>query len=175
MTKWFQFFNQSVWNALWIVVPLFCVIYAVTFRLFRKGTWYYFDPKHNTDQRLKQEGNFEPHAGRYQDMAKLVIALSVAAIGFLVNAVISTKDSSPIYTSRLQAVAPIVVGFFGCAVTFLLAFMFSQTSYYEEYCHSADHSSYTRGKYALCTSQGWTGLLAFLLGFAWLAQNLFHN
>ena len=39
--------------------------------------------------------------------------------------------------------------------------------------HSADHSTYKRWKYAFSTSLGWTGLLSFVLGFLWLARNLF--
>jgi hypothetical protein len=127
MANCFSSFNTSVWNALWIVVPMSVGTYIFTSWLFGKGTWWYFDPKHNHDKRLESAGDFEPHAARYQDMAKLVIALSAGAIGFTVNSVVSTKDISPTFGPRLQAVAPIVVGFFGSSITSLIAFICTQT------------------------------------------------
>ena len=34
---------------------------------------------------------------------------------------------------------------------------------------------YKRWKYALSNSLGWTGLLSFVLGFLWLARNMFRS
>ena len=72
----------------------------------------------------------------------------------------------------MERVAPIVLGFFGTSIASLIMFMVLQSYFYEQYCHSPDHSTYTRWKYALSTTLGWTGLIALILGFGWLARNL---
>jgi hypothetical protein len=168
----FTGFNHSIWSAVWLTAIIFGLLYLVTFLRFKKNTWYFFDPKHSTDARLADAGDFGPHAQRYQDLAKLLITLATGAIAFMVNAVSSSNQANE-FTKRLVSVAPVVVGFFGCSIAFLMGFMFSQTSFYETYCHSPTHSTYTRSKYSLSTSFGWTGLIAFLLAFGWLAQNVF--
>jgi hypothetical protein len=70
-------------------------------------------------------------------------------------------------------VAPIVVGYFDACIALLILFMIVRTLHYEEYCHSPNHDTYERWKYALNQSLGWTRLISFILGFAWLARNVF--
>jgi len=50
----------------------------------KKGHYYFFDPKHNVAPRLRDADDYEPHSKRHQDLAKLAIALSAAAIAFKV-------------------------------------------------------------------------------------------
>ena len=170
----FEHFNSSVWHALWILLPLGTLVYVAIFFSLGRGQYYFFDPKHNNDQRLKDEGGiYEPHAKRFQDLAKLAITLSAASIAFLVTIVASDKPASPQFALKVEAVAPIVAGLFGSCIALLVLFMVVQAVWYEEYCHSPDHSTYLRWKYALSTSLGYTGLLSFVLGFIWLAHNLF--
>lgn len=172
-----QNFSSSIWHALCVLLPLGGLIFLWCFCVvFKKGYHYFFDPRHNPDQRLKDEnGTFEPHAKRYQDLAKLIIALSAAGIAFIISILASDKSSAPEFAKTIRAVAPIVMGFFGACTALLILFMLLQTYLYEGYCHSADHNTYVRWKYALNVSLGWTGLLSFVLGFGWLAVNLFSH
>ena len=147
----------------------------ICFLLLPKGYYFHFDPKFNADARLKDSGDFNSHSNRYQDVAKLPIALAAGAIAFLVNTLTSPADTHPNpYKQNLLQVAPIVVGFFGCCIAFLMLFMLSQAWFYEQYSHSATHSTYTRPKYALSMSLGFSGFISFLLAFVWLAANLFR-
>jgi len=159
------------------LLPLGSLIFLWFFiAVFKKDNHYFFDPKHNADQRLKDEnGTFEPHAKRYQDLAGLIIALSTAGIAFLISILASEKSSAPEFGKTLRAIAPIVIGFFGASTALLISFMLLQTYLYEEYCHSPDHNTYVSWKYALNVTLGWTGLLSFILGFGWLAANLFSH
>ncbi|SPE24694.1 membrane hypothetical protein [Candidatus Sulfotelmatobacter sp. SbA7] len=167
-------FNGSIWHALWVLLPLFSVVGLLEYFILHKAPHYFFDPKHNEDPRLQEAGDYEPHSARYQGLAKLAITLSAAAIAFLVNALASDKPTPSAFSLRVQAVAPIVIGFFGSCISMLVAFMVLQSMWYETYCHSPDHSTYTRWKYALSTSLGLTGLLSFVIGFIWLGDNLFN-
>lgn len=167
-------FNSSLWHALWLLLPIGGLVFLVEFLSLKKGHFYFFDPKHNVEPKLQQEGgNYEPHSKRYQDLAKLAITLSAAAIAFLVSVAGSDKTLDPTFARRIREVAPVVSGFFGSSITFLVLFMLLQALWYEEYCHSPDHSTYKRWKYAASTSLGMMGLVAFVLGFLWLAHNLF--
>jgi hypothetical protein len=171
----FDGFNRSIWDALWIISPVSFVVYlAMFFSITKKDHYYLFDPKHIPGNSFKDRGDFEPHARRYQDLAKLVITLSAAAIAFLIN-VLVTKQPATGMISKIEWSAPIVVGFFGFAIASLIGFLLSQTIWYEEYCHSAEHKSYVRWKYAASQCLGWSGLLAFILGFGWLARNIFST
>jgi hypothetical protein len=167
-------FNSSIWHALWILLPLGVIVYLVTLATLEKGCHYYFDAKHNDGPGYEDAGNFEPHSARYQDLAKLVITLSSAAIAFLIGVQANNKPPLSEFAQKTEAVAPIVVGFFASSIAFLIFFMVSQNVWYEQYCHSADHSTYKRWKYALSMALGWTGLTSFIVGFVWLARNLFH-
>ncbi len=164
-------FNSSMVNAFWVLLPTGGIFFIFAFWTM-KGPYYFFDPKHNTDPRLKDAGDFETHSGRYQELAKLLVTLSGAAIAFLITMMVNEKAPTP-FTQRLAAVAPIVVGYFGASIACLILFMLLQTYCYEQYCHSAIHDTYKRWKYALNISLCWTGLFAFVLGFAWLGFNLF--
>jgi hypothetical protein len=175
---YFAGFNRSVWHAFWILGPFVAgaVILLWTFAYRKRNYFFHFDPKNNDHQRLKDEkGDFNSHSGRYQDLAKLVITLSVGAIAFLINTIAGQKPPLTAFDQRLVDVAPIVVGFFGMSIALCIAFMLLQTVWYEEYSHNASHSTYRAWKYALCNVLGWTGLIAFVLGFVWLAANLFRQ
>jgi hypothetical protein len=166
-------FSHSILNVLWILLPLGAVIFVVAFRSLPNGTHYFFDPKHNKDSRLKDAGEFGPHSQRYQDLAKLLIALAAGAIAFFINLFANDKPPTAAFVTKAEGVAPIVVGFFGCSIALLVAFMICQTVWYEEYSHSPGHDSYTRVKYAICTTLGWCGLMSFILAFCWVAITLF--
>ena len=87
----------------------------------------FFDPKHNVDPRLKDAGDYEPHSKRYQELAKLAITLSAAAIAFLISIVASDKPVAPAFALKVQLVAPIVCGFFGSSIALLVLFMVLQS------------------------------------------------
>jgi len=163
-------FSGSIWHAVLVLLPLWITVFFIARSSLKKGHFYFFDPKHG--QGLNDAGDFEPHCKRYQDIAKLTITLSAAAIAFLISIQISDKSPST-FAQKVVHVTPIVVGFFGTCIALMITFMVLQTYWYEQYSHSSTHSTYVRWKYALIVSFGWTGLLAFVLGFAWLAHNLF--
>jgi hypothetical protein len=169
----FKDFNRSIWHALWVLSPIGVVVFLRVFFSLKKGCFYFFDPKHNIDQKLKDAGDFEPHSKRYQDLAKLAITLSAGAIAFLISVLANDKSSSSAFVQRVAAVAPIVVGYFAGCIALLIGFMLAQALCYEAYCHAPNHDTYKRWKYALNISLGWTGLVSFVLGFAWLAHNVF--
>lgn len=166
-------FNKDVWHALWIFFPIFLVVYAWCFFSLKKGAFYLFDPRHGIDTRQADAGDYSAHYQRYMDMAKLCITLSAASIAFLINSLLNEKPDSASMVHKIANTAPIVVGFFGLTIATLILFMVFQTVFYEAYSHSPDHNTYSRSKYALCNSLDWTGLLLFVIGFGWLAQNLF--
>jgi hypothetical protein len=166
-------FNQSIWHSAEVLLPIACVVFLSAFLSLKKGSWYFFDPQHNTDPKLKDGGDFGPHSSRYQDLAKLAITLSAGAVAFLITILATDKCPLPTFVQKVEAVAPIVAGYFGLTIALLLGFMIAQTVCYEQYCHSPNHDTYNRWKYALNMSLGWTGFISFVLGFGWLACNLF--
>jgi hypothetical protein len=166
-------FNGSMWHALWVLCPLAGLVFWAAFRAVRKGGHFFFDPKHNKNSRLHDAGDYGPHMQCYQDLAKLVITLSAAAIAFLINTLIGQRPPIPESSQKFMDCAPIVVGYFGAAIAFLVAFLVVQDVWYEEYCHSPDHSTYKAWKYATSTSLGYAGLVSFVLGFGWLATSVF--
>lgn len=140
----------------------------------KEGHFYFFDPKHNHDEALQRErGEFGPHSQRYNDLAKLIVALSGDVIAFLVNALASAGAHPTDMTEAIRASAPILVGYFGFSIALLILFMALQAYWYEEYCSTANHNSYTRWKYATCVTLGWTGLVSFGVGVLWLGASLF--
>jgi hypothetical protein len=164
-----------MWHALYIIFPIAIIVYLLNLWSLGKADHYFFDPKHNNDPRLKAAGgDFEPHSKRYQDLAKLAITLSAAALAFLVSVTFSEKPTNPAFAVRIQAVAPIIAGFFGSTIALLVAFMLFQALNYEADCHSGDHSTYKPWRYALSLALGFTGLVAFVLGFLWLAHSVFR-
>jgi len=116
-------------------------------------------------------GKFGEHYGRYSDIAKLVVALSGAVIAFLINLLADEKRSAAV--GSLVRGMPIIVGFFGLSIAFLLAFMSFASYLYEEYCHSKSFETYTRRKYAHVSATASTGVLLFILGTVWLTVTMF--
>ena len=195
-------FNRSIWHALWILVPLAGVVFAVSLLRVKWGHWYFFDPKHNEAMRARrvarkaleamkgeeaqkalkivedvegmdEAGDYGSHMQRYQGLSKLLITLSAGAIAFLINIISGQKPPLPGFALKLSNCTPIVTGFFGFAIASLIGFMTVQDIWYEEYCHSPKHDTFKAWKYATSTSLGATGLLSFVLAFLWLAANIF--
>ena len=164
-------FNRSAWHALWVLVPVSGLIYRHFWRAMKGNDYYYFSPKHFTKQ--EADGDFAQHSQRYQDLARLIITLSAGAVAFLVNTLANEKEPIPTVTKKIEWSAPIVVGFFGSSIGLLIVFIGVQTLWYEQYCHRPKHDSYVPWKYAMSNALGVSGLLAFILGFIWLAANVF--
>lgn len=181
-------FNHSVWNVLIALTPvwLLVVVKPIHSAIKRKDVIYHFDPKYylagettvthlsgRGSARAGDEASFKDHSARYQDLGKLIVTLSAGAIAFLVNTLVNQKESMNQATHRVIDVCPIVVGFFGCSIAFIVIFSGLQANWYEEYCNSPLHDSYSAWKYDLSTGLGLGGAFAFLAGFGWLAANLF--
>ena len=170
-------FNSSVWHAFGVLSPIgFGMSIFILVKAWRFKNWiHFFDPKHNLDPRLKQEGGeFAEHWNHYEGLAKLAITLSAGAMAFLISTIANQKPPLMPLAQKLTDVAPIVVGFFAASILLLIMFLLWMTFCYEEYCHHADHASYAAWKYAVTVSLGWTGFISFLCGFGWLGANLFH-
>ncbi|MGA3370799.1 MAG: hypothetical protein ABSC48_03455 [Terracidiphilus sp.] len=169
-------FNKCVWNALFVFVPLSAGGFVIAFRSIvheKEGYYHFFDPKHNVSQNLKREnGEFGPHSQRYNEVAKLILALSAGVIAFFINALANSNAQSEVLKA-IRSMAPIIIGFFGFSIALIIIFMALQAFWYEEYCHTENHNSYNRWKYAICVTLGWTGLVSFGVGVIWLAANLF--
>jgi hypothetical protein len=171
-------FNSSVWNAFVVLSPFGLGMFVyITIKAWRYQDWYhFFDPKHNSDPRLKEEdGDFKEHWSHYEGLAKLAITLSAGALAFLINAIANEKPPIGPFEQRLTDVAPIVVGFFGASILFLIMFLLWMAYCYEDYSHKPEHNSYSAWKYALTVSLGLMGFFAFMCGFGWLGVNLFRR
>ena len=71
-------------------------------------------------------GAFEPHASRYQDLAKLVLTLATASIAFLVNFLVNIptdQKNRSLYSFRLEDGASWVVACLCVSVASLLLFL----------------------------------------------------
>jgi hypothetical protein len=81
----------------------------------------------------RKEGAFEPHAKRYQDLARLVLTLATASaaflLSFLVNIDINKQQNS--YSTRLEAVFPFAMAFLCLSAGSCLTFMLFHSIYYE--------------------------------------------
>lgn len=89
-------FNSSVWHAFLVLCPFGVGMFVyIIVRLWRfKGWHHFFDPKHNADQRLRDEGgDFSTHWSHYEGLAKLAITLSAGAVAFLINTIANEKPS----------------------------------------------------------------------------------
>src|ERR1700751_1040363 len=111
------------------------VVYAVAFfscYLPRRGKTFNFDVR-------GEFGAFEPHAKRYQDLAKLILTLSTASIGFLVNFLVNlgpdAKARSP-YSLKLEAASPWVIAFLCLSTTSGVLFLLAENLFYEDYFHA---------------------------------------
>jgi hypothetical protein len=183
-------FNSSVWDAVFILWGIYAFVFLYSLRSICKkggGEFLFFDAKHYfkyLKTRVPQsnplfldpgeEGDtFKDHNQRYTEIAKLILASSGAAIGFIINTLVGDKNSPSNMMVAIRDVAPIVIGYFGISIALLLLFMILQTTWYEEYSSSPSHSTYQGWKYAMCLALGWTGLLAFSIGIFWLVANLF--
>jgi hypothetical protein len=173
----FNWFNHSIWHATWILALPSAVIFWLAFRsiVYKKdGYYYFFDARHNCSLKLQAEGGeFGPHSQRYTDFARLLIALSSGVIAFLVNTLANEKEPPSRILIAIESTTPIVIGFFGSSIALLIFFIGLQAFWYEEYCHSENHNTYNRWKYATIVWLGFTGLLAFAVGVVWFAGFLF--
>jgi hypothetical protein len=88
-----------------IALAVYCVAFLVCYWP-RRGRTFNFDAR-------EEFGAFEPHAKRYQDLAKLILTLSTASIAFLVNFLVNLTPSATrsAYSVRLEAASPWVVAF----------------------------------------------------------------
>lgn len=154
-----------------LAVPtLFAAVYLPVF-LSLRGTNYFFDPR-------EERGGFEPHAKRYQDLARLIITLSTASAGFLFNFLVNLPADIHLrnsHSTSVEAVAPLAIGFFSVSVFFLIGFLLCENFWYEQYCHSEKQDTYFGWKYATVVASGYNGLCWFVAAFGVLAFALFRH
>ncbi len=156
----------------WLCIGVvFVVITGGVFLLFywpRRGKKYYMDP-------LNEKGAFEPHAKRYQDLAKLMVTLSAATVAFLLNFLTRVEPNGQHlneYSIRLEAAAPASIILLAVSVGCALLFLLLQNLAYEDYCHSEKKDTYSADKYAGQLTLAALGFMAFFLAFALVAYHL---
>ncbi len=150
------------------MLALIAAIFAIGKCLLGKGP-YLFDPR-------EEPGGFEPHANRYQSLAKLIVTLSAATIAYVVNFLVGIpKDvslRSP-YSLALESAAPLILCFLAASIFFALLFILLQSYFYEQYCHSINKDTYSGTKYSLSMAVAHSSLFWFFASFAYLAWRLF--
>ena len=137
----------TMFSTLLTGILVFVVVY-LRFYWPRRNRIFYFDPG-------GRKGEFEPHAERYQSLAKLLLTLASASAAFLVNFLCLSAGS--------------------CIV-----FMLLENLYYEDYIHSKFPSegtkpreTYTGKRYALILTLSGMGIVYFVLAYGVLAVWLF--
>jgi hypothetical protein len=134
------------------------------------------DGNYEFDAGGKKEA-FEPHAKRYQDLAKLVLTLAAASAAFLLSFLVSI-DGKPSnsygVTVRLKAAAPFAMVFLCLSAASCLTFMLLQNVYYEHYTHivystkegdTAKSSPYSGKKYAIVLMFAEASMFFFVLSY----------
>src|SRR5256885_2168842 len=134
-----------------IALAVFGVAYLLCY-LPRKNKTFDFDP-------CGKFGEFEPHAKRYQELAKLVLTLATASIAFLVNFLVNISPDQKnryLYSVRLETGAPSVIACLCVSVASVLLFLLFENLFYEDYAHSKytrepkdSRETYTGARYAL--------------------------
>jgi len=157
-----------------IAIAVYCVAFFVCYWP-RRGRTFNFDAR-------EEFGAFEPHAKRYQDLAKLILTLSTASIAFLVNFLVNLNPNAvrSAYSIRLEVASAWVIAFLCLSAISLLLFLLFENLFYEDYVHSKytahprhSRETYTGARYAVNLTFGWTGLLWFFVAYAILAYRLF--
>jgi hypothetical protein len=127
---------------------------------------------------------FEEHLKRYQNLFQLLITLSTATVGFVVNFLIGISNDKPrnLYSSRLEGACSFTVLMLGASVICALLFItFENLAYetYSEYLQTktktkdlARRSPYTRRWYAFNLAVGYSSLILFLIAYGFLAFRL---
>jgi hypothetical protein len=154
-------------------IAVFAILYVGAWLTLRgprdsKGTYYYFDPR-------KERGKFEPHAERYQGIAKLLITLSTASVAFLINFLVSIspdRNLRSLHSLKLESIAAQVMGFLCLSILFAIFFVFLQSYFYEQYCHSQEQDTYRVWKYSLQVANGYSALAWFFFAYAYIAWHL---
>jgi hypothetical protein len=157
-----------------IALVIFAIAYLLCY-LPRKNKTFDFDPG-------GKFGAFEPHANRYQDLAKLVLTLATASIAFLVNFLVNIstdQKNRSLYSFRLEDGASWVIACLCVSVASLLLFLLLENVFYEDYVHSKytrdpinSRETYTGRKYALNLTFAWTGLFWFFMAYAIVAYRI---
>ena len=109
-------------------------------------------------------GSFEPTIARYARLVEVILGLTTGSIALLAGTSFfhSLSKLPPTYANPLALLAMSILG--------LVLFIGLLTFFYEEWQHRSDQ--YTQTRYRLVVQLGFTGLLCFALGYAWLAYVL---
>jgi hypothetical protein len=141
------------------------VLWIGLFLFFRKSLAkgsYHMDPG-------EKPGAFEPHLGRYQEIARLLLALSTATIAFLFHFLVNLprEGDRNSYSLVLEMASSWALAYLSCSVLFLLCYLVFLSSAYESYAHRT--SRYTHNKYAISLALGYSGFIWFLVAYIVLA------
>ena len=141
-----------------------------------KGEYYDFDPG-------MRKGEFEPHAKRYQALAKLVLTLAAASAAFLLSFFANIDVSKPRndYSIRLEYVAPSAMVFLCLSAGACLIFLLLQNICYEQYTHvvyptkegvTPKPSPYSDKRYATVLMCAEASILFFALAYIVIGVSL---
>jgi hypothetical protein len=141
-----------------------------------KWNAYEFDPG-------RIPGAFEPHAKRYQALAKLVLTLAAASAAFLLSFLVNIDVSKPrsYYSIRLEYAAPSAMVFLCLSAGACLIFLLLQNIYYEQYTHvvyppkegvTPKPSPYSDKRYATVLMCAEASILFFALAYIVMGVSL---
>lgn len=143
-------------------------IYLFTYFIAFKSSAYHFDAQ-------GRPGAFEPHARRYQDLARLIIGLSAVSVGYLVNFLVNISPNGQLrstYSLALESASATAISYLCVSILLGILFVLAQSYFYEEYVHSTCRETYRRWKYSLSMSLAFTGLFCFVAAFLKVAWRI---
>ena len=109
-----------------------------------------------------EKGAFEKLLAHYLDVAKFIIGLASGSIVLLVGSATFHQ------TGRLPASFASPLYLLALSIFYGVVFMTLMILDYENYRHNLQRNTYTRFKYARNQALGWSSLLCFCVGYAWL-------
>ncbi len=138
-------------------VGLFCVVWIIALCRTREET-YEMDP-------LGERAAFEPLLTIYMDIAKFVLGLASASIAAFVGATVVGATKAPSVQPLISSLySPLCL--LGLSILYGAFFMMFMMRDYETYRHNS--KSYTRCKYSKNQALGFSCLVCFGVGYAWL-------
>lgn len=111
-------------------------------------------------------GSFEPRLANYVHLTEYVITLATGSLALAAGSSVFKKGAALDW----RFASPLVL--LGASVIYGVCFIAFMIFFYEGFLHNAQ--SYTRLRYNLNNTFGFSCLFAFAIGYAWLAVVITH-
>jgi hypothetical protein len=108
--------------------------------------------------------SFEPFLAKYLGLGEFIVGLATGTIVLLLGS--SALHNNGVSLPSFYA-SPLLL--LGCCVLYGLTFMVWLIYHYEDYQHGTKH---TRGAYTFSLTLGFSALVCFVVGYAWLILRL---